>query len=194
MPRILEGMFAGIGLLALSPLFILIAILVKIHDGGTVFFRATRVGKDGSLFGVLKFRTMVPDAEKLGAAITASGDSRITPVGAFLRKHKLDELPQLINVVKGEMSLVGARPEDPRYVALYNDEQRSILAFRPGITSPASLRYRNEEALLAGPDWHESYIRDVLPQKLALDLAYLRRRSLAGDIRIILKTLGGILT
>lgn len=194
MPRILEGILAGISLLALSPLLFFVSLLVKFHDGGPVLFRATRVGKGGRQFSVLKFRTMVPNAEHVGSAITASGDSRITPVGAFLRKHKLDELPQLVNVVKGEMSLVGARPEDPRYVALYNNEQRNILAFRPGITSPASLRYRNEETLLTGSEWHEKYVREILPQKLALDLAYLRRRSFVGDIRIILHTLGGILT
>lgn len=177
----------------MSPIFILIALAVKFHDGGTVFYRATRVGKNGKPFTLVKFRTMVAEADKLGSAITTWGDSRITPLGRFLRKYKLDELPQLFNVIKGEMSLVGPRPEDPRYVAFYNDEQKQILAYRPGITSPASLEYRDEASLLHGEDWQHQYLHVILPRKLAMDLNYLRRRTFSSDMKIIMHTLGGIL-
>jgi lipopolysaccharide/colanic/teichoic acid biosynthesis glycosyltransferase len=193
MPRLIEAVLAAAGILVLSPIFILIALAVKLHDGGTVFYRATRVGKNGKPFTLLKFRTMVADADKLGSAITTWGDSRITPLGRFLRKYKLDELPQLFNVIKGEMSLVGPRPEDPRYVAFYNDEQKQILAYRPGITSPASLEYRDEASLLHGEDWQHQYLHVILPRKLAMDLNYLRRRTFSSDMKIIMHTLGGIL-
>jgi len=193
MPRLIEAVLAAAGILVLSPIFILIALAVKFHDGGTVFYRATRVGKNGKPFTLVKFRTMVADADKLGSAITTWGDSRITPLGRFLRKYKLDELPQLFNVIKGEMSLVGPRPEDPRYVAFYNDEQKQILAYRPGITSPASLEYRDEASLLHGEDWQHQYLHVILPRKLAMDLNYLRRRTFSSDMKIIMHTLGGIL-
>lgn len=193
MPRIVEVILALAGLLVLSPILLIIGLLVKLQDGGTVFYTATRVGLGGKPFVLYKFRTMVPGAEKIGAAITTSGDTRITPLGRFLRRYKLDELPQLVNVITGELSLVGARPEDPRYVKLYTAQQRAILDFRPGITSPASLRYRDEEKLLNGAGWHERYVQEILPQKLAMDLAYLKQRTITSDIRIILKTLGGIL-
>lgn len=193
MPRVLEAFLAATGLLVLAPVILMIALCVKVSDGGSVFYRANRVGKNGKLFDVFKFRTMVPDSDKIGSAITSSGDKRITPLGKFLRKFKLDELPQLINVMRGEMSLVGARPEDPRYVALYNEEQKQILAYRPGITSPASLHYRDEESLLNGTDWHGEYTNVVLPQKLAIDLSYLKQRTILSDVVVILRTLGGIL-
>jgi lipopolysaccharide/colanic/teichoic acid biosynthesis glycosyltransferase len=193
MPRLIEAVLAAAGILVLSPIFILIALAVKFHDGGTVFYRATRVGKNGKPFTLVKFRTMVAEADKLGSAITTWGDSRITPLGRFLRKYKLDELPQLFNVIKGEMSLVGPRPEDPRYVAFYNDEQKQILAYRPGITSPASLEYRDEASLLHGEDWQHQYLHVILPRKLAMDLNYLRRRTFSSDMKIIMHTLGGIL-
>jgi lipopolysaccharide/colanic/teichoic acid biosynthesis glycosyltransferase len=193
MPRVLEAIIGAAGLLVLSPFLAIIAAFVKLQDGGSVFYRAKRVGKNGKEFEGYKFRTMVPDADSIGVAITTSGDRRITPLGKYLRKYKLDELPQLINVLKGEMSLVGARPEDPRYVAFYNEEQRQVLEFRPGITSPASLKYRYEESLLNGTDWLQQYVDVVLPKKLALDLSYLKQRSVFSDIVIILRTLGGII-
>lgn len=192
MPRPVEALLAAAGLFVLSPVLLLVALAIKLYDGGTVFYRAQRVGKDGKLFTLLKFRTMVENADRIGAAITTSGDGRITPFGRFLRRYKLDELPQLVNVLKGEMSLVGARPEDPRFVALYDDVQRQVLAFRPGITSPASLEYRDESSLLQGESWHQTYVNVILPRKLAMDLSYLQRRTLSGDIKIILRTLGGI--
>jgi lipopolysaccharide/colanic/teichoic acid biosynthesis glycosyltransferase len=193
MPRPIEAFLAAAGLLVLAPVFVLIALVIKLYDGGTVLYRAQRVGKGEKLFTLLKFRTMVANADQLGAAITIWGDSRITPPGRLLRKYKLDELPQLLNVLKGEMSFVGARPEDPRYVALYDDVQKQILAFRPGITSPASLEYRDEAAHLQGENWHQHYVNVILPRKLRMDMDYLRRRTFFSDIKIILRTLGGIL-
>ncbi|HUS16727.1 MAG TPA: polysaccharide biosynthesis protein, partial [Chloroflexia bacterium] len=141
---------------------------------------------------VFKFRTMIVDADQAGSAITAAGDARITSMGRWLRRTKLDELPQLLNVVRGEMSLVGPRPEDPRYVAFYTPEQRRVLCVRPGITGAASLTYRNEEALLTGPDWERAYREDVMPAKLALDLAYLTRRTLLSDMGLILQTVSAL--
>jgi len=182
-----------VGLAVLSPLLIGIGLWIKIDSPGPVFYRATRVCKDGQLFRLYKFRSMVAGADKQGPGITATGDARVTRAGRFLRRSKLDELPQLINVLKGEMSLVGPRPEDPRYVALYTPEQRRVLAVRPGITSAASLVYRQEEQLLAGPDWETVYREQVLPAKLAIDLDYLARRSLWSDLGLIVRTIGSML-
>jgi len=186
--RAFDFLGAVLGLLVLGPLFLGIALAVKHHDGGPVFYRTHRVGRYGQLFRLIKFRTMMVDADKVGPGITASGDARITPVGRFLRRTKLDELPQLLNVLRGEMSLVGPRPEDPRYVALYTPEQRAVLAVRPGITSAASLAYRHEEQLLTGPDWERVYREDVLPDKLSIDLAYLSHRTFWSDLGLILRT------
>jgi len=128
----------------------------------------------------------------MGPGITTSGDPRITRIGAWVRRHKVDELPQLVNVIAGDMSLVGPRPEDPRYVALYTPEQRQILQVRPGITSAASLAYRNEEQMLSGPNWQDTYIHEVMPAKLAIDLDYLARRNLLTDLTLILRTIGAM--
>lgn len=177
------------GLAVLSPLFLLLSLYVKIDSPGPVFYRATRVGKDGRLFRLLKFRSMVINADGQGPGITATGDPRVTTAGRMLRRTKLDELPQLINVLKGEMSLVGPRPEDPRYVALYTSEQRRVLAVRPGITSAASLAYRHEEQMLVGADWEIIYREQVMPAKLAIDLDYLARRTLISDIHLIVQTI-----
>ena len=173
----------------LSPLFLVIALLIKLSTPGPVFYRAVRIGKDGLPFRLYKFRSMVMGADKSGPGITTAADRRITPVGRFLRKTKLDELPQLINVLRGEMSLVGPRPEDPRYVAYYTPDQRQVLRVRPGITSAASLRYRDESALLTGSDWETTYILCVMPQKLAIELAYLQHRNLLTDLKLVLLTL-----
>lgn len=177
------------GLAVLSPLFVCLAIWVRLDSPGPVFYRAQRVGKDGKLFRLYKFRSMVADADRRGPGITATGDARVTRAGHFLRRTKLDELPQLINVLKGDMSLVGPRPEDPRYVALYTPEQRRVLAVRPGITSAASLVYRHEEQLLAGEDWETVYRTKVLPDKLAIDLEYLEHRTLGSDLKLIFRTI-----
>ena len=186
--RLLDVIAAAGGLIVFSPLFLLIAVLIKRDSPGPVFYRARRVGKDGHEFRLYKFRSMVADADRQGPGITASGDSRVTRVGLMLRRTKLDELPQLINVLTGDMSLVGPRPEDPRYVALYTDEQRQVLAVRPGVTSAASLTYRDESALLSGENWERHYIQEIMPHKLAIDLDYQARRTLASDLNLIMRT------
>jgi lipopolysaccharide/colanic/teichoic acid biosynthesis glycosyltransferase len=187
--RLLDLIGSLLGLIMLSPLFLLLAVLIKADSAGPVLYRAERVGQGGGLFRMLKFRSMVSYADQHGPGITMAGDLRITRVGRLLRKSNLDELPQLFNVLKGEMSLVGPRPEDPRYVALYTPEQRRILQVRPGLTSPASLRYRHEEQLLTGPDWEQVYTEQVMPHKLQIELDYMERRTLSTDVRVILETL-----
>lgn len=183
---------AGLGLILLSPLFLLVALAIRLDTPGPVFFRARRIGQGGAPFSLYKFRSMVSGADKRGPGITATGDPRITRVGRFLRRTKIDELPQLINVFKGDMSLVGPRPEDPRYVALYTPEQRRVLEARPGITSAASLAYRHEEQMLCGEDWETIYRTRVLPDKLAIDLAYLERRTLGSDLKLVLRTIRAV--
>ncbi len=164
-------------------------------DGkGGPFFSQTRVGKDGKHFGLLKFRTMVPGAERTGK-LTVGADPRITRVGAFLRKYKLDEFPQLINVLKGDMSIVGPRPEVPDYVAYYDERQREVLSVRPGITDEASIAYlREAELLREAEDPEKVYVERILPEKLRLNLRYVREQSFSKDIALIMKTLGKILS
>ena len=186
--RVLDAVSSLFGLILLSPLFLLLAVLIKADSVGPVFFRAERVGRGGQLFRPFKFRSMVRRAAQRGPGITTANDERITRVGRLLRRGKLDELPQLLNVLKGEMSLVGPRPEDPHYVALYTPEQRRVLAVRPGITSPASLHYRHEEQLLVGPDWEKVYVEQVMPHKLQIELDYMERRTCSADLRVILET------
>lgn len=179
---------SGIGLIVLSPILAVIACAVRLNSRGPVFYRARRVGQHGKEFRLYKFRSMVADADQRGSRITRAEDNRITSVGRFLRRAKLDELPQLINVLRGEMSLVGPRPEDPRYVELYTPKQREILQYRPGITSMASFKYRNEEQLLSGEEWEQLYIGEVMPAKLTIDLDYSRRATLFTDIWLIFRT------
>ena len=187
--RALDVAAASCGLIVLSPLFSLVAVLIKSDGSGPVFFRGERVGKDGRPFRVYKFRTMVAHAAGHGPGITAAGDPRVTRVGRFLRRTKLDEIPQLVNVLRGDMSLVGPRPEDPRYVALYTAEQRRVLSVRPGITSLASVRFRHEEAMLQGEDWERVYREEVLPAKLQIELDYLEHRSVWRDLGIVAQTI-----
>ena len=171
-------------------MLIIVTILIKKGSDGPVFFKQIRVGENEKEFLILKFRTMVVDAEKLGKQITIGNDSRITKIGAFLRKYKLDELPQLINVFKGEMSLVGPRPEVPRYVKLYTEEQRKVLKIKPGITDLASLRYKDENDLLGDKQDPEAfYINTVMPDKLSLNLEYMKKNNVIFDIYIIIKTI-----
>ncbi len=178
------------GLAVLSPVFAVVAAAVKLGDRGPALFAQERIGRYGRPFRVLKFRTMVPEAERRGLLLTAGGDARITPVGRWLRRYKLDELPQLWNVVRGEMSLVGPRPEVPRYVESYTDAQREVLAFRPGITDLATLEYGDEEGILcAADDIERVYLTVCLPRKLALSLDYALRASVWEDTKIILRTL-----
>ena len=160
------------------------------ESDGPILFKQIRVGEKGKEFKILKFRTMVVDAEKLGRQITVGNDSRITKIGGFLRKYKIDELPQLINVFKGDMSLVGPRPEVPRYVDMYTDQQRKVLDVKPGITDLASIRYRDENELLGkaeNPD--EFYINTIMPDKLALNMEYINKSNIFLDVYIILKTI-----
>jgi lipopolysaccharide/colanic/teichoic acid biosynthesis glycosyltransferase len=187
--RFLDLMASLLGLMVFGPLFLLVAVLIKLDSAGPVFYRADRVGREGQTFQLYKFRTMVRDAAGRGPRITTAADGRITRVGRMLRRTKIDELPQMWNVLKGEMSLVGPRPEDPWYVALYTPEQRRVLSVRPGMTSPASLQYRREEELLRGADWERMYVEQVMPHKLQLELAYLDRRTLWTDMGIVSQTL-----
>jgi len=189
--RIFDIIFSGLGLLILSPLFLVVAILIKIDSKGPIFFRQRRVGKNGKIFKIWKFRTMINKGWQKGPLITISDqDPRITHFGKFLRKYKLDELPQLINVLKGEMSLVGPRPEVPEYVALYTSEQKKVLSVKPGITDFASLKYINENEILSKTDnWEKSYINHIMPNKLNINLEYIKKKSLALDLIIILKTI-----
>ena len=187
--RGLDVLLSGLALAALSLLLLLIAALVKLDSPGPALYRALRVGRDGQSFMMLKFRTMHVGADA-GSGITGAQDARVTSVGRWLRARRLDELPQLINVLRGEMSLVGPRPESPRYVARYAPEQLAVLRARPGITGPTQLRFRDEAALLTEPDIEAQYIREVLPAKLASDLEYVARRSLWLDLRLLGQTAG----
>lgn len=188
LPRLFDAACAGTGLLLILPVLAGIAILILLDDGPPIFFSQTRVGRNGKSFRIWKFRTM--RANSRGSAITAAGDHRVTPVGAALRKFKLDELPQLFNVVKGEMSLVGPRPEVPEYVQIEAPAWRAVLQARPGITDLASLLYRDEERILAASgDPQVLYRERVLPAKLRLNLAYLRARSFWQDLRLIYLTI-----
>ncbi len=176
-------------LIILSPLFVLLSLIVFVTMGWPVFYRQTRVGKDSRVFKIIKFRSMIKEADKKGLAVTAGADSRVTPVGRLLRKTKLDELPQFINVLRGEMSLVGPRPEVPRYVRLYSHKQLRVLSVRPGLTDPATIAYRDEEKILAGYDDPEkAYIEHIMPAKLKLNLAYLEKASFAADLGLLFRT------
>lgn len=186
--RVFDIVCSALGLLVLSPVLLITALLVGLTSPGGVLFRQERIGRDGKPFTIYKFRSMRKD--NAGLKITTSGDSRITPVGKALRKTKLDELPQLFNVLKGDMSFVGPRPEVREYTDLYTEEQRQVLMVRPGITGLASIRFRNENELLdASDDPNRTYIEEVMPQKIALDLEYIPHASVMYDIRLILETL-----
>lgn len=188
--RIFDLFCSSIGIIFISPLFLLIAVWIKLDSPGSILFKQVRVGRFGKEFQIYKFRTMVVNAEQLGAQITTAGDQRITRSGKFLRQYKLDELPQLFNVWKGEMSLVGPRPEVPKYVALYTPEQRQVLNVRPGITDLASIQFRHESELLAAsPNPEEFYVQDIMPKKLELNQNYIHKANLSFDFYIILQTL-----
>lgn len=176
-------------LIALAPLLLALALLVALGSPGGAFFRQVRVGRGGREFLLLKFRSMRPGSEALGQLTVGGHDPRITRIGRFLRRTKLDELPQLWNVLTGRMSIVGPRPEVPRYVALYTPEQREVLRVRPGLTSLASLAWIDEsEALARSADPERAYVEEVMPAKLALDLRYVRERTFLLDLRIIART------
>jgi lipopolysaccharide/colanic/teichoic acid biosynthesis glycosyltransferase len=185
---------ALLGLLLLSPLMLAIAIAVTVPDGGPVFFRQVRTGRRGRPFRIWKFRTMTRCAEESANQLTVGEDARITAVGSWLRRLKLDELPQLFNVVAGQMSLVGPRPEVPRYVAYYTAAERRVLDVLPGLTDEASLRFRDESERLAGVADPESYyIAAIMPEKIRISLAYAERATLWSDARMIVATVCSLL-
>jgi len=185
--RAVDITLAGAGLIAAAPLILLAALAIVLEDGLPAFFLQPRVGRGGRLFRIIKLRSM--KANQAGAAITGSDDPRITRVGRMLRAYKLDELPQLWNVVKGEMSLVGPRPEVARFVDPSDSRWRAVLGVRPGITDPAALLYRDEERLLAGrKNCEEYYRRAILPRKLMLNITYIQSRSFWSDLKLLLAT------
>lgn len=192
--RIFDLIITITGLIILSPLFFLIAIAIKVYDNGPVLYKQKRIGRNGKIFTMVKFRTMVPDADKKGKLITMGSDDRITRVGKILRKYKLDEFPQLFNVLIGEMSLVGPRPEVEKYVKLYNDDQKRVLNLTPGITDPASLEYFNESELLAeAEEPEELYIQKIMPDKIKINLNYADKASILSDFSIIIKTISKLI-
>ena len=184
-------MLAGLALVLLTPLFLVVSLIIVLTDGRPVFYVATRVGRYGHEFHLFKFRTMVTARTSVpaqGSSVTVHNDPRITPIGRVLRSTKIDELPQFFNVLRGDMSLVGPRPEDPEYVALYTPEQRRVLDLKPGITSVAALEYVDEGELLKGDDWETVYREQIVPAKLALELEYAKRRTLLTDIGLLFRT------
>jgi lipopolysaccharide/colanic/teichoic acid biosynthesis glycosyltransferase len=186
--RAVDLTLSFVALLVMSPVLLVVALAVKCSSPGPVFHRAQRVGKGGRLFTLYKFRSMVPNAAAQGPGVTGRDDPRVTPVGRVLRRTKLDEWPQLLNTLKGDMSLVGPRPEDPRYVALYSAEQRQVLRVKPGVTSPATVLHSHEEDLLTGDNWEHTYVTQILPTKLRIELDYLSRRTLFSDLRVLADT------
>lgn len=189
--RACDVLCAMMGLFFLSPLFCLIALAIKLDDGGHVFYRQDRVGRDFHLFRLCKFRSMVTGADR-GGLLTAPEDSRVTRVGRWLRRCKLDELPQLFNVLNGDMQFVGARPEVERYVQMFRSEYAEILQDRPGITDPATLAYRHEDKIFSIGRMEQQYVEAILPAKIKLSLEYQRRRNFLSDVRILLLTVFGL--
>jgi lipopolysaccharide/colanic/teichoic acid biosynthesis glycosyltransferase len=191
--RWFDILFSLIGLLLLLPFFFLFAILIVVDSGFPVFYFQKRVGKGEKDFYLLKFRTMKNDSDKQGL-LTIGKDPRITSAGSFLRKYKMDELPQLLNVLIGDMSIVGPRPEVKKYVVMYNEEQKKVLSIRPGITDYASIEYSNEnERIARSKDPELLYIKEIMPEKLKLNLQYISEQSFLTDLKIIIKTIGKIL-
>jgi len=195
MKRLFDLVAAAAGLIVLCPLFAIIAVLIKWDSDGPVFFRQSRIGRHFRPFFIYKFRTMLSDAPAIGPLLTVGDDPRITRVGRWLRRTKLDELPQLINILTGDMSFVGPRPEVERYVRLFRTEYAEILQVRPGITDLASLKYRAESTLLArSPKPEEEYVTRILPDKLRLGQQYVRELSLGRDVMLIARTLAAVVS
>jgi lipopolysaccharide/colanic/teichoic acid biosynthesis glycosyltransferase len=190
MKRAFDIIVSILTLAVLSPLFLILALLILLAMGWPIFFRQTRIGKNSKAFKIIKFRTMIKGADKRGLPITTGYDPRITAVGRFLRKTKLDELPQFLNVLWGHMSLVGPRPEVPRYVRMYSRKQMRVLSVKPGLTDPATIAYRDEESILSGYDDPEkAYIERIMPEKLKLNLSYMESASFSGDLALLFRTL-----
>ena len=190
MPRIFEFVIALFGTIVLLPFFLFIAVLLKLNSKGPILYRAERAGQNGKAITVFKFRTMIREAEKCGPPITTQNDRRITTIGKFLRRTKLDELPQLLNILKGDMRFVGPRPEDPGIVEKYTMRHKKILKYKPGITSPASIAYRAEEHSIPHDQWEEIYQKEILSNKIAIDLGYLQNANFWSDILVVLETIG----
>jgi lipopolysaccharide/colanic/teichoic acid biosynthesis glycosyltransferase len=186
--RAFDFAVSGLGLVMTSPIILAAAIAVKLDSKGPAFYQGPRVGRHGKVFQIYKLRTMQVGAEGIGPAVTASDDRRVTAVGRLLRRTKADELPQLLNVLKGEMSLVGPRPEHPEYVKHYPPDERDSLKVRPGMTGPSALAFIDEETMLEGGDPEATYLERIMPRKLALDREYVRTASFGGDLRILLQT------
>ncbi len=194
MIRFCDIVLSCLGLLLLSPLFVVVAVWIVIDNPGPIFYRQMRVGKDGKDFGLLKFRSMRVGADKSSLITIGEHDSRITRAGYYIRKYKLDELPQLWNVLVGDMSLVGPRPEVRKYVDMYTDEQRLVLSVRPGITDYASIEYIDENRILAqAEDPDRTYIEEILPAKIALNMRYIKHQTLGEYMKIIFLTLAKII-
>jgi lipopolysaccharide/colanic/teichoic acid biosynthesis glycosyltransferase len=190
MKRLFDIVVSAAGIVLLSPVFLLVGMLVRMDSPGPVFFTQERIGKGFKPFRIYKFRTMRENAEESGPRITVDGDDRITETGRVLRRYKLDELPQLLNVLKGDMSFVGPRPEVKEYIQSFRAEYEKLLSVRPGITDPASIRYSNEERVLAGSrNWEERYKTHVLPEKIRMSMEYLENNSIATDLSLIFRTL-----
>lgn len=188
--RLLDIVLSLLGLLFLLPIFVILAVWIKFDSQGSIFFRQIRVGKDGRDFRIYKFRTMIVNAEKMGIITIGERDPRITNSGYFLRKYKLDELPQLINVLKGEMSFVGPRPEVRKYVEMYNQEQLKILTVKPGITDYASIEYINEDEILGKSlDPEKTYIEEIMPQKIKYNMKYINNKTVIEYFKIIFLTI-----
>lgn len=189
MKRLFDIMASGLGLIILSPLFAVVALWIKLDSRGPVFYRQVRVGRGKKDFRIFKFRSMRPDSDRKGLITVGGRDPRVTRSGYYIRKYKLDEFPQLINVFLGDMSLVGPRPEVRKYVDMYTPEQLRILDVRPGITSLASIRYRDENDILASSsDPERTYIEEIMPDKIKIDLEYVGKAGLMTDIKVIFET------
>jgi len=193
MKRVFDFTIALIGLAILSPVFLVIAVVIKLSSSGPVFYRGIRTGRYGVPFRIFKFRSMVVNAEKMGGTTTGKNDSRLLPIGEFLRKYKLDELPQLINVLLGNMSFVGPRPEVSEYTDAYTDKEQIILSVLPGITDCSSLHFHDLQAEVGAENPDETFRRIVLPQKIALRMEYVTNRSFLSDLKILFQTVSLLL-
>jgi lipopolysaccharide/colanic/teichoic acid biosynthesis glycosyltransferase len=193
MKRVFDIVTSLVGLMIISPILLIVSILIKVDSEGPIFFKQWRIGKNGKQFKVYKLRTMVQDADMIGAPITKANDPRITKIGKLLRRYEIDELPTLINVLRGDMSIVGPRPEVPKYLQHYDGKYREVLSVRPGITDLGTMTFRDEAKYLNAQDYEDIYETEILPQKLDLYLKYIRSRSFFFDVRIIFKTITLIL-
>lgn len=183
--RIFDIIISIIGLILFSPVLLIIAIIIKLHDSGSVFYKAPRIGLNGAPFYMYKFRTMIPDADKFGPSSSSKSDVRVTPIGKYLRKYKFDELPQLFNVLSGKMSIIGPRPEEKKFTDMFSEEEKNILSVKPGITDWASIWNSNESELLEGCDDPDGYyLKYIRPEKLRLQLLYSKKHNFFIDLQI----------